>query len=337
MMNRKAFLKYSGILGVSAVVAGVKLPRESTRFNRDLYKVSNTRNMMGTWVSLTVMHASKTKAEDAIERAFDDMERSSQLLTRFDSRSAVSVLNRDGTLSYPPVELRDVLVRSHYYHNLSGGAFDITVKPLLELYEESFDAWGGPPDAGRIREVMQRIDGTAIASSRNSVGFSKDGLSITLDGIAKGYVVDRGADTLNRLGIQNALINAGGDIRVLGGKNQSTGWRIAVQNPRKQGPYLDWISLKDGAVATSGNYEVYYDTEKLYHHILNPMDGMSPPNVASVSVRAPTVMDADALSTTVFILGAKDGTRFISRIPGTASLVVESNGRKTKSAGWRSA
>lgn len=337
MMDRKAFLKYSGLLGLGAVVAGVKPPKESARFSRDLYKISDTRKLMGTWVALTVMHRTRARAEDAVENAFSEMSRTAHLLNRFTSQSAVSVLNRDGKLRHPPVELREVLHQSRRYHDLSGGAFDITVKPLLELYEESFASWGGPPDSARIREVLRQIDGTAIQVGRDALGFSKEGLTVTLDGIAKGYVVDRGAAVLRKLGISQALISAGGDIRALGGKHPNRGWRIAVRNPQKQGPYLDWISLKDGAVATSGNYEVYYDSEKLYHHILNPANGVSPHDVVSVSVRAATVMDADALSTAVFVMGAREGTRFISRLPGTACLVLDGRGAKTRSTGWRSA
>ena len=101
-------------------------------------------------------------------------------------------------------------------------------------------------------------------------------MGITLDGIAKGLIVDWAAEELTRRGIDHFLINAGGDIRVAGGKGDGAPWRIAIRDPKSSDSYAAVIRLRDGAIATSGNYEVYFDREKLYHHIVSPWNGLSP-------------------------------------------------------------
>jgi thiamine biosynthesis lipoprotein len=162
-------------------------------------------------------------------------------------------------------------------------------------------------------------------------------MGITLDGIAKGYIIDCGARILEREGIKHALINAGGDIRAIGGKGSKTPWRVAIQNPEKTGPYVDTLTMVDGAIATSGNYEIYFDREKLYHHIVSPKTGRSPLQSISVTVLATNVMDADALSTSVFVLEPAAGKRFIEKMPKTECLILTSAEEKTMSGGWPTA
>jgi thiamine biosynthesis lipoprotein len=112
---------------------------------------------------------------------------------------------------------------------------------------------------------------------------------------------------------------------------------VAVQNPEKEGPYADVITMIDGAIATSGNYEIYFDKEKLYHHIVSPKTGRSPLQSASVTVMASNVMDADALSTTVFVLEPSSGKRFIENMPKTECLILSAADQKVASSGWPSA
>jgi len=112
---------------------------------------------------------------------------------------------------------------------------------------------------------------------------------------------------------------------------------VAVQDPEKVGPYVDTLTLVDGAIATSGNYEVYFDQEKLYHHIVNPKTGCSPLQSESVTVMAANVMDADALATSVFVLEPLAGTRFIETLAKTECLILDSNQKRVMSSGWPSA
>ena len=336
-MDRKTFLKYSGLVGVAAVAGSVKTISECMRFNPKLFQVTDSRNLMGTFVNVTVLHESVALAEEAVGQAFQEMARVCRLLTRFESDSAIGVLNRDGFLQDIPPEVYTVVSKSGQLHHQSGGGVDITVTPLLKLYQECFEAAAAPPDGQRILESLKLVDGQAVILDRESIRFNREGMNITLDGIAKGFVVDRGAEVLKALQIDHGLINAGGDIRGIGGKNHQSPWRVAIQNPVQRNGVIDLVELNNGAIATSGNYEIYFDQDKLYHHIIRPDTGRSPSEVSSVTVRSGSTMDADALSTTVFAMGPKNGLRFIEQWNATECLVIQSDKQQLASSGWISA
>ena len=336
MIDRRTFLKYSGMLGVG-VAAGSLIPMsECVAFNRKLYKVTRTRLAMGTFVAVTTMHPSQAEADDAIGMAFEEMDRVSRLMDRYNSASAIGTLNRDGYLTDIPAEVAEVVERSIHFHKVSGGAFDVTVKPLVDMYKDHFATHGTPPAETDVAKMLKLVDGSAVQCDGKTIRFAKPGMGMTLDGIAKGFIIDCGARVLERKGIKHGLINAGGDIRAIGGKDNATPWKVAVQNPDKQGPYADVITMTDGAIATSGNYEVYFDKEKLYHHIVSPTTGRSPLQSQSVTVLAGTVMDADAMSTAVFVLEPAGGKRFIEKMPKTECLILSAADEKITSGGWPS-
>lgn len=336
-VDRRTFLKYSGMLGIGFAFGGLAPLSESVAFNRKLYKVTRTRLSMGTFVAITVMHPSRAEADDVIGKAFGEMDRISRLLDRYESSSPIGILNREGHLSDMPPEVSDVIARSLHFYELSGGAFDMTVKPLVDLYKEHFAIHGTPPSEVQVAKTLDLIDAGAVQFDGHGVRFAKEGMGITLDGIAKGYVIDCGANVIKGHGIKHALINAGGDIRAIGGKKSNIPWRVAVQDPEKAGPYVDILTMVDGAVATSGNYEIYFDQEKLFHHIVNPKTGRSPLQGTSVTVMAANVMDADALSTSVFVLEPLAGKRFIETIARAECLILDSNQKRVMSNGWPSA
>jgi len=336
-IDRRTFLKYSGMLGVGFAFGGLMPVSESVAFDRKLYKVTRARLSMGTFAAITAMHPSRTEADDAIGKAFEEMDRVSRLLNRYQSASAIGTLNKEGYLSDMPSEVSEVIARALHFHKASSGAFDMTVKPLVDLYKEHFAAHKSPPSEAEVAKVLELVDASAVRFDGRTIRFAKEGMGITLDGIAKGYIIDCGAETLERHGIKHALINAGGDIRAIGGKESKTPWKVAIQNPEKEGPYVDTITMVNGAIATSGNYEIYFDEEKLYHHIVDPKTGRSPLQSASVTVMASNVMDADGLSTAVFVLEPAAGKRFIENMPKTECLILNSAEKKIMSSGWPSA
>lgn len=338
-VNRRTFLKMSGLLGLAAA-SGLMVPRaaEALRFNQKEYKVSETRLAMGTIVSMTLIHSSKDQAQEAMGLAFQEIERVSALMNRFSGSAAISALNQEGTLRDAPPEMQHVLERSLFFHKITGGAFDVTVKPVVDLLQSKHEK-GRPvePTESELKGLMGLVNAGNLELSGRSVAFKRSGMGVTLDGIAKGYIVDRASELLSRHGIPNHLINAGGDIRTSGSGAGEKPWTVAVEDPRKKGAYPDIIEMRDGAIATSGNYEVYYDREKMFHHIVNPRNGLSPALCTSVSVLARTTMDADALSTSVFVMDPEPGTRFINSLPDCHSLVIDRKGKVIKSEGWRSA
>lgn len=334
--KRRSFLKLSGLLGLGAASAAL-LPTESAEaflFNKKEYKVTKTRLAMGTFVAMTAIHPSRDEAEHAIGLAFEEIDRLNSLLTKFDARSPVGQLNRGGKLEGAPEEVLELIARSLYFHRETGGAFDITVNPLIDLYKKDF-AEGRTPDNTRIEAALKLVGTEKLRFHSGSIEFTDSDMSITLDGIAKGYIVDRASDILRANGIGNHLINAGGDIRTSGTAAKGRPWTVAVQDPKKTREYPDIITMKDGAIATSGNYEIYYDREKLFHHIIDSRTGLSPQLSTSVTVMAPTVMDADALSTSVFVLEPKAGVHFINSQPHCECFVIAKDGKVSHSSGWQ--
>jgi len=337
-LNRRSFLKLSGLLGLGVASAGiVPLGAEAVRFNKKMMKVSKTRLAMGTFVSMTLVHPSKDHAEDAMGHAFREIDRLSGVLSRFDEATAVAQLNKEGRLKDLPPEVAHVVRRALDYHQVSHGCFDITVKPVVDLFKEKL---GGEkkvnPTDKELAEALKLVGSRKIRLEDRAIFFEQPGMGITLDGIAKGYIVDKASQVLTERGIENHLINAGGDIRTRGSKAGDKPWTVAIQDPSKGNNYPDVIHMRDGAVATSGNYEIYFDREKMFHHIVNPRTGLSPQLSTSVSVMARTTMEADALSTSVFVMTPEEGKRLINTLRNCECLVVAKDGSILKSNGWGS-
>ncbi len=334
--KRRSFLKLSGLLGLGAASAAL-LPAEKAEaflFNRKEYKVTKTRLAMGTFVAMTAIHPSRDEAEQAIGLAFAEIERLNKMLTHFETTSAVGSLNSAGRLEQAPQEVLEVVARSLYYNRETGGAFDITVKPLIDLYKTKFAGNARPTD-GEIDKALKLVGSERLHFQSGSLQFGDSNMAMTLDGIAKGYIVDKASDVLRANGVTNHLINAGGDIRTSGLAAKGKAWTVAVQDPAKAKEYPDIITMKDGAIATSGDYEIYYDQEKLFHHIINSKTGHSPQLSSSVTVVAPTVMDADALATSVFVMEPAVGLQFINNQPDCECFVIGKDGALSRSNGWQ--
>ena len=337
-LNRRTFLKMSGLLGMGLVSTSIfPVSAEAVKFNRKMYKVSRNELAMGTTVSMTLIHASKYEAEEAMGLAYQEIDRLAGLMNRFENSTAVGLLNLEGALTDVPPEMIEVVVSSLNYFNQTQGAFDISVKPIIDLFREkvglNLDRFPSKED---IKQVLYRVGSENIELSGQTIRFKKPGMGITLDGIAKGYIIDKASKLLSERNIENHLINAGGDIRAMGSRLDQKPWTIAIQDPRKKGNHPDTIHLSNAAVATSGNYEVFFDREKMFHHIVNPSTGHSPYSGASVSVMAPSAMEADALSTSVFVMNPKQGTKFINALPNCESLIITRSARKVRSEGWKS-
>lgn len=294
------------------------------------FKVTCTRASMGTLVSVTAIHASKELVQEAAGLAFQEMDRVVNLLNRYDSDSAVSYLNNEGSIQGPPPELNTVLSRALFYHGITGGAFDPTVQPLVDLFRR-----GEGADA-EFRQALALVNAKRVQMAPRTIRFDEPGMGITLDGIAKGYVVDRIAGILSEHGLQDYLINAGGDIRSAGTREDGQLWRVGVQDPAKAGHLPAVIAITDMAVATSGSYEIYFDPDRTQHHIVSAGTGSSPQLSQSVSVTAPSALEADALATSVFVMKPTAGLAFIDSLPQCACLIVDHEGRQIRSAQWQS-
>jgi thiamine biosynthesis lipoprotein len=337
-MDRRSFLRLSGLLGLGVASATlVPLTAQTVSFNKKTMKVSETRLAMGTFVSMTLVHPSRDQAEEAMGRAFDQIVRLEGVLSRYDQSTPVFFLNKQGTLKDAPPEVSEVLGHSIRFNNLTAGNFDVTVKPAVDLFKDKVGEKKMFPTDQEIRVVLSLIGTQYIDFREKTISFRKSGMGVTFDGIAKGYIVDRAAQVLSNHHIENFLINAGGDIRTRGAKEHNQPWVVAIEDPRKGQKYPDIIQMRDGAIATSGNYEVYFDKEKMFHHIIDPRTGLSPHLSTSVTIMAKTTMEADALATSVFVMNPQEGTGFIDSLPNCESLVISRDGTLLRSKGWKRA
>ena len=301
---------------------------DTHRVGPNNFRVTASRGSMETRVSITVLGPSRDAAHDAIGHAFQEMDRVVPLLNRHVSSSAVSTLNAQGRLNDAPPELTAVVDEAVRLHRMTHGAFDVTVKPLVDSMKAA---------AGSIpMDILDLVDISALRRFGESILLEKSGMGLTLDGIAKGYVVDRMAAVLERRGIHRWLIDAGGDIRASGRKQDDRPWRVGVQDPAKLGGYPALLDLSGGAVATSGSYESHYDTQRQTHHIVDSVTGQSPVSLTSATVRAPTTMMADALATAVFVMPPSQAAALIDALPDCACLLLDAEGRQYGSRRWRS-
>jgi thiamine biosynthesis lipoprotein len=189
-------------------------------------------------------------------------------------------------------------------------------------------------DQAAWREALLKVGADAVKVSAGNVSLDRDGMGVTLDGIAKGYIVDAMASVLEAHGIHRFLIDAGGDIRASGKREDGLGWLVAVRDPRHGGVLPGGLRLTEGAVATSGGYEARYDPDGSWHHIVSSRSGRSPTDVLSVTVVGPNVYASDALATATLLMSPREGVRFMDSLPGFECMVIDAGGRSSLSAGW---
>ena len=159
-------------------------------------------------------------------------------------------------------------------------------------------------------------------------------MSISFDGIAKGYIVDQAAKIIRDAGVRGGLIDAGGDMVALGEDLLGQNWRLAIQHPRSTEEYLSVISVRNAAVATSGDYMQYLTEDLVLHHIIDPRLGTSPDHTSSVSVVAPTATDADALSTAALVMGPDEGIKLLNKLSEVEGILVTKDQQIIKTDGF---
>lgn len=293
---------------------------------------SATRVRMATPVTVTVFHHDPAAADALVEATFAEMERLEAILTRHRPDAPVARLAQDGVLRGAPEELVEVLGRALEISSATDGAFDITVAPVLDLYRRRVAAGEMLPTADEVEELLALVDYRALRLDGRDIALARPGMSITLDGIAKGYVVDRAVATLVRGGAERVLVNAGGDLSAAGGG--ASEWEVAVQDPRNAAASLDVLHVRAGGVASSGDYLQAFTLDRSIHHILDPRTGSSPVRTSAATVTAPSAMDADALATAAFVLGPTAGIALLDQLAGVEGLIVDKDGTRYPSGGF---
>lgn len=291
------------------------------------YKES--RIVMGTVVEITVTHSEEALARRAMEKAFGELERLEGMLSSHLPGSEVSLVNSRAGGEEVKVsgELLSLLALAMEVSRGSGGAFDVTVGPLVELWQ--FDTGGKVPPPEELEAVLRLVgfERVVLNRERGTVRLVSEGMKIDLGGIGKGYAVDSAARLLFEEGIENAIIDAGGDLRLLGHRPGKDFWRIGIRHPRDPARLLVSLDLAGRAVVTSGDYERFFMAGgKRYHHVLDPATGLPAELCQSVTVIAGDAASADAYATAAFVLGPERGLDLLRRLPGVEGIVVDREG-----------
>ncbi|KGK98178.1 membrane protein [Methanococcoides methylutens] len=305
------------------------LPIESKMFYTD------SRSIMDTTVTIAIYDLNEEHAVQTIDKAFVRVGDVDDVMSSYKNDSQASILNERSRLEGASSDLIYVIERSMYYSTISNGAFDITIMPVLDLWASKFSPGGTyqPPTQEEINTTLELVDYRMITIEDGNISM-EPGMKIALGGIAKGYAVDQAIETLTSQGITSCFVDAGGDGRYIGTKPDGTMWTVGLQNPDKQGDFITVMQLEDLAVATSGNYERYFSDAAKVSHISDPRTGYSVNELISATVITETAMDADALATTVFVLGKDEGMELIETLEGVECLIITSDKRILRSTGF---
>jgi thiamine biosynthesis lipoprotein len=288
---------------------------------------------MDTYVTITVYDEGlpAERINSAIDSAFAEIRRIEYSASDYIDTSEIGRANllagKDSLLVSP--ELAALLRRSFAYSDSSGGAFDVTVGPLEVLWN-ILAPHPRVPSPDSVKATLRLIGYRLVSLHDRTLYLPRRGMRLDLGAIGKGYAVDRATEVLARAGIEKGIVDMGGNLAVLWPR--ARGWdspvaTISVRHPRVEGSFLGTFRYGSGGVSTSGDYERYFISDgKRYHHIMDPATGCPASDVVSVTVVAPTATDADAISTTVFVLGRQKGMEFIRRTPEVDGFIVYEQG-----------
>ncbi len=289
--------------------------------------------LMGTVVEIMAGGRPASKLEEAVDAAFNEINRLDQVFSSYQQDSEVSRLSQSAAGGQVSEDAAAVFAMGLDVARRSGGAFDMTLGRLKSL-------WGidgehpAVPDRQTIADALTGIGPGALALDGRQLGKKDSRLQIDLGGIAKGYAVDRAIAVLKARGITSAAVNAGGDMYLLG-QRAGRPWRIGLQHPRQQDAVLETVRVEDRAVVTSGDYERFFEQDgQRFHHIFDPQSGYPATGCQSVTIIADSVALGDALATAVFVLGPQAGLQLLDQFPGTAGLIVAADGSLHASPGW---
>lgn len=267
--------------------------------------------------------------ERAARRALEEMRRVEGLLSRFQKESDLSRLQSKGKVEVSP-ETYDVLGQALKLARASNGSYDPTIGPLSDLWAQAQTA-GRPPEKAEVIRASALVDYRRVKLQRGHVVEVPSGTVLDLGGIAKGYAVDRALAVLKEAGVDRALINAGGQIGLLGSAPRGK-WQIGVQAPRAEG-VVAVLELTGGAVSTSGDYQRFFRYRgRRYHHLLDSTTGYPASLCQSATVVAESGLLADVLSTACFLLGPERGLALVREF-GAEALVVDEKGQLKTTAG----
>ena len=322
---------------VMLVIAAVFAANMRTR----LFDIDSGRFLiMGTFAQIRLVCKSEQQGQEALSVARQTIDHIDKLMSTYRGDSELSEVNREAWKKPVRVSLEtyDLLETALKYSRKTGGAFDITLTPLLKVWQEA-EKQNRLPTADELTKAEKLVGFEKLRLSdpkERTVSFAEEGMELNVNAIAKGYAVDQVLTALRRPGVVAALVDIGGEIACFGQRISGEDWLVGIQDPfalSNDNPFIvkpRWkIRLRNCAVATSGDYRQYTTIKgKRYSHIIDPRTGKPIRKLPSVTIIAERSVDADALATAVSVLGPKEGMKLIESLPNTGALLIGGTGEK---------
>jgi thiamine biosynthesis lipoprotein len=292
---------------------------------RTLFRHEQSRMSMGCAYAIVAYGEDRGTLARVVEAALDEVDRIDRLMSHYKPESGLSRLNRHGSRGPVAVEaeLFDLIAESLRYSRDTGGAFDVTVGPLLKAWG-FFRGDGRLPSEGELAALMDRIGyrHVILDPSARMIRFDRPGVELDLGGIAKGYAVDRAVGLLRTHRVAAALVSAGGSTTfALGAPPGRAAWEVDIQDPVDPERVALTVRLKDEAVSVSGTSEKGFEVDGIrYSHVMDPRTGRPAQGVLSVAVLARSGTAGDALDNALFVKGVRASRKYLKGLPGSEAL-----------------
>ncbi len=297
-----------------------------------LVSVSKEAKLMGVSFTFTAVAKSKRRGETAISESINEVKRIERLISSWDSTSQTSKINRNAGIAPVVVddELFQLIKRSNKVSKITSGFFDVSFASLGKIWNFSTTGKARIPSKTAIAESIKYIGYKKIQldEAKHTVFLTQKGMQIGFGAIGKGYAANRAKQIMLDLGIQGGVVNAGGDLISWGTKPEGGKWTVGIADPTDKDKIVSWLNVTDMAVVTSGNYEKFLEFNgKRYCHIINPKTGWPVENLRSVTVICNDAELADALATSVFVLGPRVGMELINHLQGIECYIIDAKGK----------
>lgn len=313
-------------IGILAAAAGLPLLPFDSQAGRGAALVEWRGTALGAAASLLIHHHDQGEAQRAIKRAVAEVARLESLFSLYRRDSTLVRLNERGVLEAPPPELVDLLQACGEWHRITSGAFDPTVQPLWRLYAEHFSRGaGGVPGQHEIDDVLARVGYRHVLVNRDRIVFGRRGMSLTLNGIAQGYITDRVVSLLHSEGITQSFIDMG-EGRAIGARPDGIPWRVMIADPVTPGQTVGHVPIVDRAIATSASNGFRFDADGRFNHLFDPRSGTCAVRYQCVTVVAPTATAADAFSTGCNLMSLTEIVAAVSERPELEVRLVTGHG-----------
>jgi thiamine biosynthesis lipoprotein len=331
-LKRRDFLRLASLTGAGLAVPLLGRWLDRSRLT-DSGELEASMYALGTAVTIRLENVtSPILAQAAVDSAFNEIKRLERIFTRYLKGSEVGQLNTAGEIEFPQPDLVEILTWASNYSARTEGSFDITVKPVLDLFEATAPQ-AFPPAEEEFEEARSLIDFEEVSISTSMISLARLGMGITLDCLGKGYILDKAAEMLRSHGIESALIDGGGTLVAIGSRSDGSPWRIGIRDPIHIERLIGAIPLDNQAVATSGDYENSFTSDRRYYHIIDPATGYSPLFSHSATVTAPTASEADPLALASMVKAPSQALSLIDQFPGCECIVIKRDGGYMQSSG----